>query len=165
MSYAFCRLLLRLSHLTLASLMLTSCSESQSEILGAFRPFSKRTKWLECSNFKPSMDDSTNHDKFILKISGKDGHEVSEYIDSLNRTRAVIKQNPVSIQVAANIRIDRNSSRYVSVFYNILRDSLKFSKTTSLYRKSSYMKHEDVGGITIQNAGVCSFIRKPKDTL
>ena len=76
-------------------------------------------------------------------------------MDELNASPAVIKESSLAITATTNIKQYPAQNGVVQVTYAINKESLKFSKTTRNWISNQSGKPENIGGITISEAGRC----------
>jgi len=83
------------------------------------------------------------------------------YVDELNKSTLVVRENPSTITATASIYQYPGQNGFIQVIYKIDRESLEFSKTTRSFVNNRIEKNEDIGGISISEAGSCKKIKKP----
>ncbi len=102
-------------------------------------------------------------DTFVYNRSNEE--ILGQYIDELNTSPSTIKENPITVTATTNIKQYPQQNGVVQVTYVINKESLKFSKTTRNWISNQFGKPEDLGGITISEAGSCQSGKKPASKL
>ena len=120
----------------------------------------KQEKWLHCQESR-GWEDPENKSSFYIKIKRSDEKNLGLYIDRHNTSSAIIKESPVTIKATTNIKRHPRQNRMLQVTYEINKKDLKFSKITRNWISNQFGKPENVGGITISEAGRCKSSKKP----
>ena len=116
--------------------------------------------WLNCVEYRAweSPEDGKN---FYLNIKSSNESTTGLYVDELNNSTLVVRENPSTITATASIYQYPGQNGFIQVIYKIDRESLDFSKTTRSFVNNRIEKNEDIGGISISEAGSCKKIKKP----
>ena len=131
--------------LVCSTLFLSSCQKNET--------------WLRC---KENLNRNPASDKeFFLKIVRQKGLVSGEYFDHLNKTSAKIKETDFAFIARMGIYQHIGSRGYSQLTVRINRENLSYSKTLTAVRKDAYSKWEDIGGISIENAGSCQVMKNP----
>ena len=133
-----------------ALLMMTACRD--------------REQWLQCQESR-AWEEPKTQNNFYLNIKRSKEEIVGQYMDELNSSPATIKENPVTLTATTNIKQHPGQKGVVQVTYAINKENLKFSKTTRNWISNQFGKPENVGGITIAEAGRCQSGKKPSSKL
>ena len=120
----------------------------------------KQEKWLHCQESR-GWEDPENKSSFYIKIKRSDEKNLGLYIDRHNTSPAIIKESPVTIKATTNIKRHPRQNGMLQVTYEINKEDLKFSKITRNWISNQFGKPENVGGITISEAGSCKSSKKP----
>ena len=120
----------------------------------------KQEKWLHCQESR-GWEDPENKSSFYIKIKRSDEKNLGLYIDRHNTSPAIIKESPVTIKATTNIKRHPRQNGMLQVTYEINKEDLKFSKITRNWISNQFGKPENVGGITISEAGRCKSSKKP----
>jgi len=120
----------------------------------------KQEKWLHCQESR-GWEDPENKSSFYIKIKRSDEKNLGLYIDRHNTSPAIIKESPVTIKATTKIRRHPRQNGMLQVTYEINKKDLKFSKITRNWISNQFGKPENVGGITISEAGRCKSSKKP----
>lgn len=119
----------------------------------------KNETWLRC---KENLNrNQASNEEFFLKIVKQKGLVSGEYLDSLNKTTAKIKETDFALIAKMGIYQHIGSKGYYQLTVRINRENLSYSKNLTAVRKDAYSKWEDIGGISIENAGSCKAMRNP----
>jgi hypothetical protein len=119
-----------------------------------------KEEWLHCQESR-GWETPEEGKTFYLNFKYLDDKTTGLYVDDLNSSSLEIRENPKVITVSASIYQFPMQSGFSQVIYRINRQSLKFSKTTRVLKKDRTEKIEDIGGITISQAGFCKKGKKP----
>ena len=119
----------------------------------------KNETWLRC---KENLDrNQVSNQEFFLKIVKQKGLLSGEYFDSLNKTTAKVKETDYVLIAKMGIYQYIGSKGYSQLTVRINRETLSYSKTLAAVRKDAYNKWENIGGISIENAGYCKAMKNP----
>ena len=124
----------------------------------------KQEQWLHCQESR-GWEDHKNLNKFYLNIKRSEEKIIGQYIDQRNTSPAAIKESPVTLVATTNIKRHPGQNGIVQVTYIINKENLKFSKTTRNWISNQSGKPENLGGITISEAGNCKSGKKPLSKL
>ena len=124
----------------------------------------KQEQWLHCQE-KRAWDDPGSQKTFYLNIDRSEEKTLGQYMDGLNTSLATIKENPITLTATTNIKKYPGQNGVVQVTYAINKENLKFSKTTRNWISNQFGKPENLGGITIAEAGHCQLGTKPSSKL
>ena len=124
----------------------------------------KKEQWLHCQESRAWEDQGTQK-SFYLSIKKSEDKTIVQYIDELNTSPATMKKSPITMTVTTNIKQYPGQKGVVQVTYAINKENLKFSKTTRNWISNQFGKPENVGGITISEAGRCQSGKKPSSKL
>ena len=119
----------------------------------------KNEIWLRCT--ETFNRNQASNKEFLLKIARKKGQVSGEYLDHLNKTTAKIKETDFTLTARMGIYQHIGSKGYSQLTVRINRENLLYSKTLTAVRKDAYSKWEDIGGISIENAGSCQAVKNP----
>ena len=133
-----------------ALLMMTGCRD--------------REQWLHCQESRVWEEPKTQN-SFYLNIKRSNEEILGQYMDELNTSPATIKENLITVTATTNIKQYPQQNSVVQVTYVINKESLKFSKTTRNWISNQFGKPENLGGITISEAGSCQSSKKPASKL
>jgi len=116
--------------------------------------------WLKCVESRPweNREDGKN---FHLNIKSSNESTSGLYVDDLNNSTLAVRENPSTITATASIYQYPGQKGFIQVIYKIDRESLEFSKTTRSFANNRIEKNENIGGISISEAGSCKKIKKP----
>ena len=123
-----------------------------------------REQWLHCQELR-AWEESKIQNNFYLNIKRTKEKTLGQYIDEINTSPATIKESPVTVTATTNIKQYPGQKGVVQVTYAINKENLKFSKTTRNWISNQFGKPENVGGITISEAGRCQSGKKPSSKL
>ena len=123
-----------------------------------------REQWLHCQESR-AWEESKIQNNFYLNIKRTKEKTLGQYIDEINTSPATIKESPVTVTATTNIKQYPGQSGVVQVTYAINKENLKFSKTTRNWISNNYGNPENLGGITIAEAGHCQLGKKPSSKL
>ena len=121
-------------------------------------------QWLYCQESR-GWEDPKTQNTFHLSIKRSEEQILGQYIDQRNTSPAAIKENPVTLVATTNIKRPPGQNGIVQVTYTINKENLKFSKITRNWISNRSGKPENLGGITISEAGFCKSGRKPLSNL
>lgn len=124
----------------------------------------KQEQWLYCQESR-GWEDPKSQNTFYLKIEPSEEKILGQFIDQRNTSPAAIKENPVTLVATTNIKRHPGQNGIVQVTYTINKENLKFSKTTRNWISNRSGKPENIGGITISEAGFCKSGKKPSSSL
>ena len=113
-----------------------------------------REQWLHCQE-SSAWEKPKTQNSFYLNIKRNNEEVLGRYMDELNASPAVIKESSLAITATTNIKQYPAQNGVVQVTYAINKESLKFSKTTRNWISNQSGKPENIGGITISEAGRC----------
>ena len=123
-----------------------------------------REQWLHCRE-SIGWEEAKTQKSFYLNIKRTDEKTLGQYIDEFNTSPATIKENDVTVTSTTNIKKYPAQKGVVQVTYVINKENLKFSKTTRNWISNQFRKPENIGGITITEAGHCQLGTKPSSKL
>ena len=123
-----------------------------------------REQWLHCQESR-AWEEQKTQSSFYLSIKRTKEETLGQYIDKLNNSPATIKESPVTVTATTNIKQYPGQNGVVQVTYAINKENLKFSKTTRNWISNQFGKPENLGGITIAEAGHCQLGTKPSSKL
>ena len=123
-----------------------------------------KEQWLYCQESR-AWEAPKAQNSFYLNIKQTKEKTFGEYMDEVNTSPATIKESPVTITATTNIKQYPGQNGLVQVTYAINKENLKFSKTTRHWISNQFGKSENVGGITIAEAGSCQTGKKPSSKL
>ena len=123
-----------------------------------------REQWLHCRE-SIGWEEAKTQKSFYLNIKRTDEKTLGQYIDEFNTSPATIKENDVIVTSTTNIKKYPAQKGVVQVTYVINKENLKFSKTTRNWISNQFRKPENIGGITITEAGHCQLGTKPSSKL
>ena len=123
-----------------------------------------REQWLHCQESR-AWEESKIQNNFYLNIKRTKEKTLGQYIDEINTSPATIKESPVTVTATTNIKQYPGQKGVVQVTYAINKENLKFTKTTRNWISNQFGKPENVGGITISEAGRCQSGKKPSSKL
>ena len=123
-----------------------------------------REQWLHCQESR-GWEEPKTQNSFYLNIKRSNEKILGQYIDELNTSPATIKENPVTVTATTNIKQYPDQKGVVQVTYAINKENLTFSKTTRNWISNQFGKPENLGGITISEAGRCQSGKKPSSKL
>ena len=123
-----------------------------------------REQWLHCQESR-AWEEPKTQNSFYLNIKRNNEKTFGQYMDELNSSPATIKESPVTVTATTNIKQYPQQNGVVQVTYAINKESLKFSKTTRNWISNQFGKPENLGGITISEAGHCQSGKKPSSKL
>jgi hypothetical protein len=123
-----------------------------------------REQWLHCQESR-AWEEQKTQNSFYLNIKRSNDKTVGQYIDEYNTSPAKIKENPVTVSATTNVKQHPEQNGIVQIIYTINKESLKFSKTTRNWISNQLGKSENLGGITISEAGSCQSGKKPSSKL
>ena len=123
-----------------------------------------REQWLHCQESR-AWEEPRTQNSFYLNIKRSNEKTLGQYMDELNSSPATIKESPVTVTVTTNIKQYPQQNGVVQVTYAINKENLKFSKTTRNWISNQFGKPENLGGITISEAGSCQSGKKPSSKL
>ena len=123
-----------------------------------------REQWLHCQESR-AWEEQKTQNSFYLNIKRSNDKTVGQYIDEYNTSPAKIKENPVTVSATTNVKQHPEQNGVVQIIYTINKESLKFSKTTRNWISNQLGKPENLGGITISEAGSCQSGKKPSSKL
>ena len=124
----------------------------------------KQEQWLHCQETRAWEEQGTQK-SFYLSINRSEEKTLGKYMDELNTSPATIKESPITMTATANIKQYPGQNGVVQVTYAINKGNLTFSKTTRNWISNNYGKPENLGGITISEAGHCQLSKKPSSKL
>ena len=124
----------------------------------------KKEHWLHCQESRAWEDQGTQR-SFYLSINRSEEKTVGQYMDKLNTSPATIKESPITMFATTNIKQYPGQNGVMQVTYAINKENLKFSKTTRNWISNQFGKPENLGGITIAEAGHCQLGTKPSSKL
>lgn len=118
----------------------------------------KNETWLRCKeNFNPNQANK----EFFLKITKEKSLTSGEYFDNLNKVSAKIKETDIVLTAKMGIYQYPGSKGYSQLTVRINRENLKYSKSLVAIRKDAYTNWENIGGISVENAGYCKAMKNP----
>jgi len=123
-----------------------------------------REQWLYCQESR-AWEEPKTQNSFYLNIKRTNEETLGQYIDDRNTSPATIKESPVTVTATTNIKQNPGHNGVVQVTYAINKENLKFSKTTRNWISNQFGKPENLGGITIAEAGYCQLGTKPSSKL
>ena len=123
-----------------------------------------REQWLHCQESR-GWEEPKTQNSFYLNIKRTNEETLGQYIDEINTSPAKIKESPVTVTATTNIKQYPDQKGVVQVPYAINKENLKFSKTTRNWISNQFGKPENLGGITISEAGRCQSGKKPSSKL
>ena len=124
----------------------------------------KQEQWLHCQETRAWEEPGTQK-SFYLSINRSEEKTLGKYMDELNTSPATIKESPITMTATTNIKQYPGQNGVVQVTYAINKGNLTFSKTTRNWISNNYGKPENLGGITISEAGHCQLGKKPSSKL
>lgn len=125
---------------------------------------SDKEQWLYCQELR-AWEEPKSQNSFYLNIKKSKENIFGKYIDEINASPATIKESPITITATTNIKQYPGQNGVVQVTYAINKENLKFSKTTRNWISNQFGKPENLGGITIAEAGHCQLGTKPSSKL
>jgi len=123
-----------------------------------------KEQWLYCQESR-AWEEPKTQNSFYLNIKKSKENTFGKYIDAINASPATIKENPIAITATTNIKQYPGQNGVMQVTYAINKENLKFSKTTRNWISNQFGKPENLGGITIAEAGHCQLGTKPSSKL
>ena len=123
-----------------------------------------KEQWLYCQELR-AWEEPKNQNSFYLNIKKSKENTSGKYMDEINASPATIKESPITITATTNIKQYPGQNGVVQVTYAINKENLKFSKTTRNWISNQFGKPENLGGITIAEAGHCQLGTKPSSKL
>ena len=123
-----------------------------------------KEQWLYCQESR-AWEEPKTQNSFYLNIKKSKENTFGKYIDEINTSPATIKENPIAITATTNIKKYPGQNGVMQVTYAINKENLKFSKTTRNWISNQFGKPENLGGITIAEAGHCQLGTKPSSKL
>ena len=123
-----------------------------------------KEQWLYCQESR-AWEEPKIQNSFYLNIKKSKENTFGKYIDEINASPATIKENPIAITATTNIKQYPGQNGVMQVTYAINKENLKFSKTTRNWISNQSGKPENLGGITIAEAGHCQLGTKPSSKL
>ena len=123
-----------------------------------------KEQWLYCQESR-AWEEPKTQNSFYLNIKKSKENTFGKYIDEINTFPATIKENPIAITATTNIKQYPGQNGVMQVTYAINKENLKFSKTTRNWISNQFGKPENLGGITIADAGHCQLGTKPSSKL
>ena len=123
-----------------------------------------KEQWLYCQESR-AWEEPKTQNSFYLNIKKSKENTFGKYIDEINTSPATIKENPIAITATTNIKKYPGQNGVMQVTYAINKENLKFSKTTRNWISNQFGNPENLGGITIAEAGHCQLGTKPSSKL
>ena len=123
-----------------------------------------KEQWLYCQESR-AWEEPKTQNSFYLNIKKSKENTFGKYMDEINASPATIKENPITITATTNIKQYPGQNGVMQVTYAINKENLKFSKTTRNWISNQFGKPENLGGITIADAGHCQLGTKPSSKL
>ena len=123
-----------------------------------------KEQWLYCQESR-AWEEPKTQNSFYLNIKQTKEKIFGQYMDAVNTSPATIKESLVTVTATTNIKQYPGQKGVVQVTYAINKENLKFSKTTRNWISNQFGKPENVGGITIAEAGSCQTGKKPSSKL
>ena len=123
-----------------------------------------KEQWLYCQESR-AWEEPKSQNSFYLNIKKSKENTFGKYMDEINVSPATIKESPITITATTNIKQYPGQNGVVQVTYAINKENLKFSKTTRNWISNQFGKPENLGGITIAEAGHCQLGTKPSSKL
>lgn len=123
-----------------------------------------KEQWLYCQESR-AWEEPKAQNTFYLSIKQTKEKTLGQYMDEVNTSPATIKESPITITATTNIKQYPGQNGVVQVTYAINKENLKFSKTTRNWISNQFGKPENLGGITVSEAGHCQLGKKPSSRL
>ena len=123
-----------------------------------------KEQWLYCQESR-EWEEPQKQRSFYLNIKRTKEKTFGQYMDETNTSPATIKESPIAIMATTNIKQYPSHNGVAQVTYLINKENLKFSKTIRNWISNRLGKSENLGGITISEAGHCQLGKKPSSKL
>lgn len=123
-----------------------------------------KEQWLYCQESR-AWEEPNTQNSFYLNIKKTKEKTYGQYMDEVNISPATFKESPVTITATTNIKQYPGQNGLVQLTYAINKENLKFSKTIRHWISNQFGKSENLGGITIAEAGSCQTGKKPSSKL